>query len=139
MGWPIKDMTPTWRFGLRARRVRYATRAMPAPTCRSTRELASRLRTILVHLIKLQASPATEPRGGWRETLVEQRSEIERIIKDSPSLRQTAGSAIAKELGPARRQASFALTDHGEAPHIDLDRISYTEAEILGDWFPGEV
>jgi hypothetical protein len=102
------------------------------------REVASRLRTILVHLIKLQTSRASEPRAGWRETIIEQRSEIERIVEDSPSLRQTVGSVIAKELGPARRQASFALTDHGETPPIDLDRISYAEAEILGDWFPGD-
>ncbi len=96
------------------------------------RELASRLRTILVHLIKLQASPATEPRGGWRETIVEQRSEIERVIEDSPSLRQAVGRIIAKEIGPARRQASVALADHGEMPLIDVDRVSYTEEDVLG-------
>jgi hypothetical protein len=103
------------------------------------RELASRLRTILVHLIKLQASPATGPRGGWRETIIEQRSEIERVIEDSPSLRPAIGRVIVKEIGPARRQASAALTDHGETPNIDLDSLSYTEAEVLGDCFPGEV
>jgi hypothetical protein len=103
------------------------------------RELASRLRTILVHLIKLQASPATEPRGGWRETIVEQRSEIERVIEDSPSLRQAIGRIVVKEIGTARHQASAALTDHGEMPNIDLDHLSYSEAEVLGDWFPGEV
>jgi hypothetical protein len=102
------------------------------------RELASRLRTTLVHLIKLQASPATEPRGGWRETIIEQRSEIERVIEDSPSLRQAVGRIIAKEIGPARRQASAALTEHGEMPGIDLDHVSYSEAEVTGDWFPGE-
>ena len=102
------------------------------------RELASRLRTTLVHLIKLQASPATEPRGGWRETIIEQRSEIERVIENSPSLRQAVGRIIAKEIGPARRQASAALTEHGEMPGIDLDHVSYSEAEVTGDWFPGE-
>jgi hypothetical protein len=103
------------------------------------RELASRLRTILVHLIKLQASPATEPRGGWRETIVEQRSEIERVIEDSPSLRPAIDRIVAKEIGTARRQASAALTDHGEMPSIDLDHLTYSAAEVLGDWFPGEV
>jgi hypothetical protein len=29
-----------------------------------------------------QASPASEPRGGWRESIAEQRSEIERLIED---------------------------------------------------------
>ena len=103
------------------------------------RELASRVRTILVHLIKLHASPATEPRGGWRETIIEQRSEIERIIEDSPSLRQAVGRAIAREIVPARRQASVALTGHGETPHVDVDQLSYSEAEVLGDWLPDKV
>jgi hypothetical protein len=99
------------------------------------RELASRLRTILVHLIKLQASPATEPRGGWRETITEQRSEIERVIEDSPSLRQVVGQFIAREIGPARRQVAAALAR--ETPQIELDHVAYSEAEVLGDWFPG--
>ena len=103
------------------------------------REMASGLRTILVHLIKLQASPAAEPRGGWRETITEQRSEIERIIEDSPSLRQAVGRAIAREIVPARRQASVALTGQGETPHVDANQLSYSEAEVLGDWFPDKV
>jgi hypothetical protein len=103
------------------------------------RELASRVRTVLVHLIKLQASPATEPRGGWRETIIEQRSEIERIIEDSPSLRQAVGRAIAREIVPARRQASVALTGHGETPHVGANQLSFSEPEVLGDWFPDKV
>ncbi len=100
------------------------------------RELASRIRTILVHLMKLQASPAAEPRAGWRETIVEQRSEIERVIEDSPSLRQIVGRVIAREIGAAQRQVSVALTEHNETPVIDLERIGYAEDEILGDWWP---
>jgi hypothetical protein len=101
------------------------------------RELASLIRTILVHLIQLQASPATEPRGGWHETIIEQRPEIDRIIEDSPSLLQTVGRVIAKEIGSARRQALVALTDYGDTPQIDLDQVSYSETEVVGDWFPG--
>ena len=33
------------------------------------RELASRVAIILVHLMKLEASPASEPRAGWQETI----------------------------------------------------------------------
>jgi hypothetical protein len=96
------------------------------------REMASRVRTILVHLIKLQAAPATEHRGGWRETVIEQRSEIERIIADPPGLLQAVGRAIAREIVPARRQASVALTGHGETPQIDLDQVSCSETEVVG-------
>ena len=100
------------------------------------RELASRIRTILVHLMKLQTSGATEPRAGWRETIVEQRSEIERLIEDSPSLRQIVGRVIAREIGAAQRQVGAALAEHGETPRMDMERIGYSEAEVLGDWLP---
>lgn len=100
------------------------------------RELASRIRAILVHLIKLQASPATEPRPGWRETIIEQRNEIGQVIEDSPSLRQTIDQVIAKEIVPARRQASIALADHGETARTEIDLLNYAEAEVLGDWLP---
>jgi hypothetical protein len=100
------------------------------------RELASRIRTILVHLLKLQTSPAADPRAGWRETIVAQRSEVEAVLEDSPSLRQTVGQVIEKELPAARRQVSIALADHGEAPGVDPGRLDYTEAQVLGDWFP---
>jgi hypothetical protein len=76
------------------------------------------------------------PRGGWRETITEQRSEIERVIEDSPILRQAVSRLIAREIGPARRQVAGALADHGETPQIDLDNVGYSEAEVRGGWFP---
>ena len=54
-----------------------------------SRELASRISTVLIHLLKLQVSPAIEPRAAWRETIREQRSGIERVLVDAPSLRRT--------------------------------------------------
>jgi len=41
------------------------------------RELRSQITRILRHLLKLEASPAAEPRAGWRSTIREARSEIE--------------------------------------------------------------
>ncbi len=29
------------------------------------------------------------------------------------------------------------MADHGEAPPMDLKGVSYTEEQVLGDWFPG--
>ena len=52
------------------------------------RELTSRLRRILRHLFELEASPAPRPRAGWRATIVDARSEIESVLRDSPSLRR---------------------------------------------------
>jgi hypothetical protein len=100
------------------------------------RELASGIRTILVYLLKLAGSPATEPRAGWCEMIQEQRSEIEAVLADSPSLRPTIDAVIENELGKARRVASVALTVHAEQPAVDLERTRYSAEQVLGDWLP---
>jgi hypothetical protein len=100
------------------------------------RELASRIETILVHLIKLQASPASTPRIGWRATIQRQRNEIAALLNDSPSLRQTIPAVIEAASGKARRVAELELADFGEHPQIDLNAVSYAEAQVIGDWFP---
>jgi hypothetical protein len=100
------------------------------------RELASRIGVILVHLMKLQATPTPEPRAGWRETIIAQRNEIRRLIDDSPSLRQAVDGIIATEMPGAAYQASTAIKDHGETPRIDLSAVSYAAEQVLGDWFP---
>ncbi|MGA3401556.1 MAG: DUF29 domain-containing protein [Acetobacteraceae bacterium] len=98
--------------------------------------LSSHIGNALEHLIKLQASPAIEPRGGWQETIARARSEVERLLEDNPSLRPAVGATIARELPRARRLASMALTRHGEQPRVDPNAISYTESQVLGEWFP---
>lgn len=100
------------------------------------RELASRINTVLLHLMKLQTSPATEPRAGWRDTILEQRDEIERLLSDAPSRRSRLSDIIAEEIGRARRRARLALADHDEQPLTDLDTIAYTEDQVLGQWLP---
>lgn len=100
------------------------------------RELASRIAVILVHLIKLDASPASEPRSGWQETIAQQRGDIERVLTDSPSLRPAIPTVIDKELGRARRTAALALAGYGEQPQVDLGSLRYTLDQVLGDWFP---
>ena len=50
--------------------------------------LSSHISNVLEHLIKLQISPATDPRAGWRETILRGRSEAEELLRDSPSLRR---------------------------------------------------
>jgi hypothetical protein len=51
------------------------------------RELQSQIRRIVRHLLKLQHSPAKEPRRGWAESIVDARAEIEDLLEVSPSLR----------------------------------------------------
>ena len=100
------------------------------------RELCSRVRTILLHLIKLQASPAVERRAGWRETIQQQRAEVRGLIKQSPSLRPTVPAAIEAEIEDARQIAALALTGFGEAPCVALDAMSFSVDQVLGPWLP---
>jgi len=98
--------------------------------------LSSHIGNVLEHLMKLEASPATEPRGGWQETIVRARGEIERLLEDSPSLRPAVDAIIVRELLRARRLAAVALVRHAEQPRVDLQAISYSEPQVLGEWFP---
>src|SRR5437763_16114365 len=50
-------------------------------------ELRSRIAVILEHLLKLEHSRAIDPRRGWIETIVRERSEIELLLAENPSLR----------------------------------------------------
>jgi len=52
------------------------------------RELRRRLTVIVEHLMKLEHSPAIDPRGGWMDTINRERLNIEDLLEDSPSLRR---------------------------------------------------
>src|SRR5947207_14627239 len=54
------------------------------------RELGSRIRQIVEHLVKLGLSPQSEPRAGWRASIRQQRTEIADLLAASPSLRAQA-------------------------------------------------
>jgi hypothetical protein len=53
---------------------------------RDRRELESRLRLILHHLLKWQVQPELRS-PSWRNTLIEQRLQGEKLLNESPSLR----------------------------------------------------
>jgi hypothetical protein len=98
--------------------------------------LRSRLASIIEHLMKLQASPAELPRNDWMDSIDAQRREIERLLEDSPSLRGEVPGLIEGETPRARRAVLRTLVRYGEQPATDLGQLSYTEEQVLGDWFP---
>jgi uncharacterized protein DUF29 len=100
------------------------------------RELRSRVRTILLHLMKLQASPATEPHPGWRQTILRERIEIRGLFKDSPSLRPTVPAVIAEEIEDARTLAVGDLAEYHKEPRSNPAGITYTVDQVLGPWMP---
>ena len=105
------------------------------------RELASQIRRIIEHLLKLEFSPATGPRPGWAESIEDARTEIEVLLETSPSLRNELGGLVAAEMKRGSHKAIRGLEKHGEADAASLARIgrtTYTAEQVLGDWFPPE-
>ena len=103
------------------------------------REITSQLRRILRHLFKLEASPAAQPRAGWRSTIVDTRSEIEGVLRDSPSLRRQVDYLVKDQLKAAAELASSDRGGHGEPTDAVRERLQkggFTADEVLGDWFP---
>lgn len=100
--------------------------------------LASHVRVVLEHLMKLEASPAVEPRRGWRETVRWARLDIKELLEDSPSLRRTVGAVIARQLPDVREIVAEALADHGETPRVAVEGLSYDDEQVLGGFFPAE-
>ncbi len=99
-------------------------------------ELANRVSTILDHLMRLQASPAADPRRGWRSTIVRTRGEVDRLLRGNRTLRESVPTVVAAELPTARGIAAVALEEHGETPTVPLDQLTYTSEQVLGPWFP---
>ncbi len=98
--------------------------------------LASHIALVIEHLLKLQASPATEPARGWRDTIRRVRQKIEEVLEESPSLRREVAGLIVKQTSRVRALVRANFEDHGEQPRIDIDSVTYTEAQVLGDWLP---
>jgi hypothetical protein len=108
---------------------------------RDRRELTSRVMTIIEHLVKLQHSSATEPRAGWMETIGHARSEIEDIVRDSPSLHREVAEVIARKADRAVQLAAKSLVAHGELvgsieARLTLSGTAYTVEQVVGDWWP---
>lgn len=103
------------------------------------RELRSQIRRILWHLLKLEASPALEPRAGWRSTIRNARAEIEDVLRDSPSLRREIDGLIAEEAEIAAKFAAADLSQHGEADEAVwalLEKGGFRAEQVVGNWFP---
>jgi hypothetical protein len=103
------------------------------------RELRSQIRRILRRLLKLEISPSAEPRAGWRSTVLDARTEITDVLRDSPSLRREVDDLIAEQLIVAAELASADLSQHGEpahAVHALLEKRVFTAEQVIGDWFP---
>ena len=98
--------------------------------------LASYISTVLEHLMRLQASPATEPRRGWRATVGRARIGIAKVLAENPSLAPTVPAVVAAEMPTARELAALGLEEYGETPSVSLEQLSYTPEQVTGRWLP---
>ncbi|WP_448207886.1 DUF29 domain-containing protein [Azospirillum sp. sgz302134] len=99
------------------------------------RTVNSHLARVIEHLLKLEFSPAQDPRGGWRKTVREQRSAAVDTLDDSPSLKGRVDLAMA-----FRRGRGYAIDGLGQ------DRVEerllpaecpYDLEQLLDeDWWP---
>lgn len=103
------------------------------------RALHSQIQRVIRHLLKLEHSPAVEPRRSWFETLGDARSDIEMMLEMSPNPRAEIGTAIAAELPRGIRQAIRELQKYGEIDAAAISRMRgarYTQDQVLGEWYP---
>jgi hypothetical protein len=100
--------------------------------------IQSHIGTIIEHLIKLRASPAVDPRNGWKTTVRNARRGIERSLKTSPSLRREVAEMIAEETSAAKQDVAAALKDYAEQLVVPIEGLTFTEEQVLGPWFPDD-
>jgi Domain of unknown function DUF29 len=100
------------------------------------RSVRSRVRTIIEHLLKLEHSPATDPRLSWRATIRAQRTGL--VDDLTPSLRRDLPDELPELYDRARHDADESLRDHGERAAADAlpPACPYTLDQIIGDWLP---
>jgi hypothetical protein len=91
---------------------------------------------IVEHLLKLQYSPAQEPRNAWRASVREHRRRLRRDF--SPRLRQILDGELAALYEELRDDTQALLRDHGEDGAADAlpATCPYTLDQIAGDWWP---
>ncbi|MFE8032929.1 DUF29 domain-containing protein [Thiohalocapsa marina] len=98
--------------------------------------LQSLLRQILVHLLKVQYSPAQAPRTKWTEEIIEFRDHAQTRIDATPSLKHHAPELFDKAWLQARRAAAKAFELHQEKVSIP-ERCPYSIQQVLDpEYFP---
>jgi Domain of unknown function DUF29 len=102
------------------------------------REVRSRIRTIIEHLLKLEHAAAIEPRAGWERTIRRERADLAEDL--TPTLRPRIEQGLARFYQAARLEAAAALGAHGEPAVADAlpPTCPYTLDQITGDWLPNK-
>lgn len=101
-------------------------------------EVESRALLILVHLLKLSFSSASEPRRGWRRTVMVQRRSLDRML--TTTLRQHLSAQVYTLYQDARRLTAVELETDAVEPDVLPEACPYTLDEVLdAEWLPQNV
>lgn len=99
--------------------------------------VSSRVRRVIEHCLKLEHSPAADPRLGWKMSIDDARSEIGDRL--TPTIRRDLESALPQLFAQARRVAAKALLAAGERQAADAlpPTNPYRLDDLLADdWYP---
>jgi hypothetical protein len=91
---------------------------------------------IIEHLLKLQHSPAQEPRNVWRASVREHRRRLRRDL--TPRLRQVLDAELSTLYGEIRDDTAALLRDYGEVAAADAlpADCPYALDQVIGGWWP---
>lgn len=100
------------------------------------RAMESALLRIIEHLLKLQYSPATDPRFGWQESVDRQRDDLRRLKRDNPGLVRKID--LPEIYTSARRIAGKSLEKYdGLSVSVLPETCPFSTDQIeRDDWYP---
>lgn len=101
---------------------------------RDQREAINRAVVILVHLLKCRYQPDKRTRS-WDGSIVEQRSALEGVFEQSPSLRRYVEEKWSRVCALAIRQAEREVDPQGFFPKIEDCPFTFTQA-VDPDFWP---
>jgi hypothetical protein len=94
---------------------------------RERREMGSRMRVLLMHLLKWQLQPELRT-SSWRFTIQEQRRELRALLEDSPSLERLSIEVLSARYSEAVEDAS---EETGLSRTHFPSECPYTSAQVL--------
>lgn len=91
---------------------------------------------VMEHLLKLQYSPATDPRNKWRASVREHRRRL--WFELTPRLTRILADRLPEAYARARADAAAGMRDHGEHAAADAlpEACPWSLEQVTGDWWP---
>jgi hypothetical protein len=101
------------------------------------RAARSQVQHVIEHLLKLEFSPALEPRSEWRDPIDQARDQLADLL--TPVLRREVQDDLATAFDRGKREAAKGLRRHGEHEAAKALPVAcpYSLDQIVGhDWYP---